>query len=81
MFLCAWRLPTAARRLSSSACLNLDEERDGTQKRGAFNTAPYAVTREKTTISPLVSSSSSTTLLMSLNSDRSWIFILENKIY
>lgn len=75
MFLFVWRPPTAAHHLSSSAGLNLNEE----CYTKMVQHGPLTATREKTTISPLVSSSSSTTLLMSLNSDSSWIFILEKK--
>lgn len=75
VFLFVWRPPTAAHHLSSSAGLNLNEE----CYTKMLQHGPLTATREKTTISPLVSSSSSTTLLMSLNSDSSWIFILEKK--
>lgn len=75
VFLFVWRSPTAAHHLSSWAGLNLDEE----CYVEIVQHGPLTITGEKTTILPLVSSSSSTTLLMSLNSDSSWIFILEKK--
>lgn len=79
-----WRQLTAGHHLSSSAGPDLEEEREWEVREKLMICLRWpfdSLAGKDDCLSPLVSSSNRTTLLISLSSDSSWIFILQQETH